>query len=69
MPWRVRSELYLLFLGAAMVGVASIVLALDQSASSELLGAVAVGSGFAVILNAALGLAGGRDEAPGSGGG
>ena len=52
MPWRLRRTLYLVAFGVVMFGASVAVLVLNQNASSEILAAVGVLGGLAVILNA-----------------
>ena len=52
MPWRLRRTLYLVAFGCVMLAASVAVLVLNQDTSTEILGAVGVLGGLAVILNA-----------------
>jgi len=62
MPWRLKREVGLILMGAAMLAVSIVVLVLNQNASTELLGAIGAVGGVAVILNAVLPANGGGDH-------
>jgi uncharacterized protein (DUF433 family) len=53
-----RARVYLIVWGAVMMGAATVVLVINQDASTELLGGIAFISGVAVIVNAILDLTG-----------
>jgi hypothetical protein len=52
MRWELRRRLWLTVLGACIVGLAITVMIVNQSLSTELLGAIGVLAGFAMILTA-----------------
>jgi hypothetical protein len=59
---RTRVRVYLIVLASAMMAVAVVVLVLNRSLSTELLGAIALAGGLAVLVNAILDLTGNGDN-------
>jgi len=52
MPWRVRWQVYMILLGVAALVIGIIVMARHKSLDSELLAALGIVGGLAIILNA-----------------
>jgi len=51
MPWRLRREIALIVLGVVVMALSIVVLILNQSASSEILAAIGLVGGIAIIIN------------------
>ena len=51
MPWRLRREIALIILGVVVMALSIVVLILNQSASSEILAAIGLVGGVAIIVN------------------
>lgn len=51
MPWRLRKKLMLYVLGAMALALAIVVMIQNQSLSTELLAAIGVLGGIAIIIN------------------
>jgi hypothetical protein len=51
MPWRLRREIALIVLGVVVMALSIVVLILNQSASSEILAAIGLVGGVAIIVN------------------
>ena len=51
MPWRLRREIALILLGVVVMALSIVVLILNQSASSEILAAIGLVGGIAIIVN------------------
>ena len=51
MPWRLRREIALIVLGVIVMALSIVVLILNQSASSEILAAIGLVGGIAIIIN------------------
>jgi hypothetical protein len=51
MPWRLRREIALILLGVIVMALSIVVLILNQSASSEILAAIGLVGGIAIIVN------------------
>jgi hypothetical protein len=51
MPWRLRREIALILLGVVVMALSIVVLILNQSASSEILAAIGLAGGIAIIVN------------------
>jgi hypothetical protein len=64
MPWRLKREVYLILMGCAVLILGGIVLALNQNASTDLLAAIAILGGLAIIINS-LPLSNGRTNGGG----
>jgi hypothetical protein len=52
MPWRLRQRVTLILFGCVMLVACGVVLALNQNAATDILGAVGVVGGVAIIINA-----------------
>ena len=51
MPWRLRRPVALILLGVVVMALSIVVLILNQSASSEILAAIGLVGGIAIIVN------------------
>jgi hypothetical protein len=51
MPWRLRQEILLIGLGVIVIALSIVVLVLNRDASTEILGAIGLGGGIAIIVN------------------
>jgi hypothetical protein len=51
MPWRLRREVALIIAGVLVMALSIVVLILNQSASSEILAAIGLVGGIAIIVN------------------
>ena len=51
MPWRLRRQVALILLGVVVMALSIVVLILNQSASSEILAAIGLVGGIALIVN------------------
>jgi hypothetical protein len=51
MPWRLRRQVALILLGVVVMALSIVVLILNQSASSEILAAIGLVGGIAIIVN------------------
>jgi hypothetical protein len=51
MPWRLRRQVALIILGVVVMALSIVVLILNQSASSEILAAIGLVGGIAIIVN------------------
>ena len=51
MPWRLRRQVALILLGVVVMALSIVVLILNQSASSEILAAIGLAGGIAIIVN------------------
>ena len=51
MPWKIRREIYLILLGVIALALSVVVWVLNQNASSDLLAAIGVVGGLAIVVN------------------
>jgi len=51
MPWRLKKQVYLIILGVVALVLAIIVLIQDQDLSTELLAALGLVGGLAIVIN------------------
>jgi hypothetical protein len=51
MPWRLKREIALIVLGVVVMALSIVVLILNRDASTEILGAIGLVGGLAIILN------------------
>jgi hypothetical protein len=51
MPWRIRKQITLILLGAAVMALAVVVFVLNRDTSSDILAVVALLGGLAILVN------------------